>query len=93
LVQHKGLFTVPLRWVLVRHPKVEFATQALLCSDLEADPLKILSWFVMRWQLEVTFQKVRGPKGVRDSEAVVGFGGAKGHSSPSCISFEISMPS
>ena len=27
--------------------------------DLEADPHKILSWFVMRWQLEVTFQEVR----------------------------------
>jgi hypothetical protein len=26
---------------------------------LEADPQKILSWFVMRWQLEVTFQEVR----------------------------------
>jgi hypothetical protein len=30
-----------------------------LCTDLEADPKKILSWFVMRWQLEVTFQEMR----------------------------------
>jgi hypothetical protein len=28
-------------------------------TDLEADPEKILCWFVMRWQLEVTFQEVR----------------------------------
>jgi hypothetical protein len=28
-------------------------------TDLEADPQKILSWFVMRWQLEVTFQEMR----------------------------------
>jgi DDE superfamily endonuclease len=54
-----GLFAVPLRWVLVRDPQGEFKTQALLCTDLEADPEKILSWFVMRWQLEVTFQEVR----------------------------------
>ena len=54
-----GLFAVPVRWVLVRDPKGEFKTQALLCTDLEADPKKILSWFVMRWQLEVTFQEVR----------------------------------
>lgn len=54
-----GLFAVPLRWVLVRDPQKEFKTQALLCSDLEADPEKILSWFVMRWQLEVTFQEMR----------------------------------
>jgi hypothetical protein len=54
-----GLFAVPLRWVLVRDPKGKFKTQALLCTDLKADPKKILSWFVMRWQLEVTFQEVR----------------------------------
>ena len=55
-----GLFAVPVRWVLIRDPQKEFKTQeALLCTDLEADPQKILSWFVMRWQLEVTFQEVR----------------------------------
>ena len=54
-----GLFAVPMRWVLVRDPQGEFKTQALLCTDLEVDPEKILSWFVMRWQLEVTFQEVR----------------------------------
>jgi hypothetical protein len=47
-----GLFAVPVRWVLVRDPRGEFKTQALLCTDLGADPKKILSWFVMRWQLE-----------------------------------------
>jgi DDE superfamily endonuclease len=54
-----GLFAVPLRWVLVRDPQGQFKTQALLCTDLEVDPQKIVSWFVMRWQLEVTFQEVR----------------------------------
>src|SRR5215212_1929900 len=38
-----GLFAVPLRWVLVRDPQREFKTQALLCTDLEADPQKIVS--------------------------------------------------
>jgi hypothetical protein len=54
-----GLFAVPIRWVLVRDPRGEFKTQALLCTDLKADPQKILRWFMMRWQLEVTFQEVR----------------------------------
>jgi hypothetical protein len=54
-----GLFAVPVRWVLIRDPEGGFETQALLCTDLEADPEMILSWFVMRWQLEVTFQEVR----------------------------------
>ena len=54
-----GLFAVPVRWVLIRDPEGEFKTRALLCTDLDADPEEILSWFVMRWQLEVTFQEMR----------------------------------
>jgi hypothetical protein len=54
-----GLFAVPVRWVLVRDPQGVFKTQALLCTDLKADPQKIVCWFVRRWQLEVTFQEVR----------------------------------
>ena len=54
-----GLPAVPVRWVLIRDPQGAFKPQALLCTDLDADPKKILSGFVMRWQLEVTFQEVR----------------------------------
>ena len=52
-----GLFAVPLRPYLVRDPGEarEFKTQALLCTDLKADPQKIVCWFVMRWQMKVTF--------------------------------------
>jgi hypothetical protein len=54
-----GLFAVPVRWVLIRDPQKEFKTQALLCTDLNADPQEIVCWFVMRWQLEVTYQEMR----------------------------------
>jgi hypothetical protein len=54
-----GLPAVPLRWVLIRDPKEEFVTQALLCTDLDAQPERIISWFVRRWQMETTFQEVR----------------------------------
>ncbi len=55
-----GLPAVPLRWVLVRDPDLEeFDTQALLCTDLDADPERIVSWFVRRWQMEATFQEAR----------------------------------
>jgi hypothetical protein len=54
-----GLPAVPLRWVLIRDPKGEFKTQALLCTDLSADSESIISWFVRRWQMEATFQEVR----------------------------------
>jgi hypothetical protein len=50
---------VPLRWVLVRDPQGVFRTQAVLSTDLDADPRRILSWFVRRWRMEVTFQEVR----------------------------------
>ena len=55
---------MPLRWVLVRDPQGEFTPQALLCTDPSADPAQILEWFVLRWQLEVTFQEVRAYLGV-----------------------------
>ena len=45
--------------MLIRDPEGAFEPQALLCTNLDADPEKIVSWFVMRWQLEVTFQEMR----------------------------------
>ncbi len=54
-----GLFAVPVRWVLIRDPEGRFKPQALLCTDLSADPEQIVRWFVMRWQLEVSFQESR----------------------------------
>ena len=54
-----GLPAVPIRWVLILDPEGEFETQALLCTDLDADPERIISWFVRRWQMETTFAEVR----------------------------------
>ena len=54
-----GLPAVPLRWVLIRDPQGEFETQALLCTDLQLTPERIITYFVRRWQMEATFQEVR----------------------------------
>ena len=59
LWHHPGLPVVPLRWVLLRDPLGEFRPQAFLCTDLEAGPADILSWFVRRWATEVTFAEAR----------------------------------
>jgi len=59
-----GLPAVPIRWVLVRDPQGEFATQALLCTDLGASPEQIVGWFALRWQMETTFQEARRHLGV-----------------------------
>ena len=50
---------VLIRWVLVRDLEGAFDPQALLCTDPSANPTQILEWFVLRWQLEVTFQEAR----------------------------------
>jgi len=62
--RHGGLPVVPIRWVLVRDPANHFAPQALLCTDLQCDPVQIVRWFVQRWQVEVTFQETRAHLGV-----------------------------
>lgn len=61
---HKGKPVVPLRWVLISDPLGEFDTQALLCTDQSIDPVQIIEWFVMRWQVEVTFEESRAHLGV-----------------------------
>jgi hypothetical protein len=61
---HSGMPPLPLRWVLVRDPHGEFAPQALLCTDLMADPIQVLEWFVLRWRLEVTWQEARAHWGL-----------------------------
>jgi DDE superfamily endonuclease len=64
LWRHAGRPVVPLRWVLLRDPQGRFDPQALLCTDPAREPLQILTWYVRRWQVEVTFREVRDHLGV-----------------------------
>ncbi len=61
---HNGLPPVAIRWVLVRDPEGKFNPQALLCTDQQADGRAIIEWFVLRWQMELTFHEVRTHLGV-----------------------------
>jgi hypothetical protein len=61
---HAGIPPVPIRWVLIRDPQGQFTSQAILCTDQNADPVQIINWFVMRWPVEVTFHEVRTHLGV-----------------------------
>ena len=61
---HTGLPVLPIRWVLIKDPKGKFEPQALLCTNLSAQPMEILQWFRQRWQVEVTFEEVRSHLGV-----------------------------
>lgn len=61
---HIGKEAVPIRYVLIRDVDGKFKTQALLSTDLQAEPQQILEWFVRRWQIEVTFAESRRHLGV-----------------------------
>jgi hypothetical protein len=63
-IWHHPGHLVPIRYVLVRDVADELKPQAFLCTDLDADPLDILRWFVRRWSIEVTFAEVRRHLGV-----------------------------
>lgn len=58
-----GFDPLPIRWVLVRDPSAKYKPTAFLCTDLLAAPLQILRWFILRWNLEVTFQEANAHLG------------------------------
>jgi hypothetical protein len=61
---HSGLPPVMLRWVLITDPAGQFAPQALLSTDVTVSTNQIVEWFVLRWQLEVTFEEARAHLGI-----------------------------
>ena len=61
---HAGKPPVPIRWVLIRDPQEEYKTICVLCTDQNVAPKQIAEWFVLRWQVEVTFEEARQHLGV-----------------------------
>lgn len=55
---------VPIRYVLVADPEGQLRMEAFFCTDLEATPVQILQWVVMRWSVEVTFEEARAHLGL-----------------------------
>ena len=64
LRRHSGKPPAPIRWALIRDPLGQFRPQALLSTGLAATRIRIVEWFVLRRQLEATFQEVRAHLGV-----------------------------
>lgn len=62
---HPGLPCVPLRWLLIRDPEGRQEPQALLCTDQAIAPQQILQWYMLRWQVEVTFEETRAHLGIQ----------------------------
>lgn len=61
---HAGKPPVAIRWVLIRDPQEQFKPQAWLSTNLEHSPEQILTWFVRRWTVEVTFEEARAHLGI-----------------------------
>jgi hypothetical protein len=61
---HSQGMTVPVRWVLTRDPTGRAETRVFVCSDPERTALEILTWYAMRWSVEVTFAETRRHLGV-----------------------------
>ncbi len=57
-----GYEPVALRWVLLRCPEGSFAPCACFASE-ELQPAELVSLFVLRWNLEVTFEELRAQLG------------------------------
>ncbi len=58
-----GQDPVPIKWVVVRDPEGELRTEAFFATDLTATENQILTWFILRWNIEVTFEELRAHLG------------------------------
>ena len=59
-----GEAPLPVRWVLLRDPSGKHSPFALLCTDPSVAMLQIITWYVFRWNIEVTFQEARAHLGL-----------------------------
>src|SRR5918999_80551 len=63
-----GFQPVLMRWVLVRDPRGQYEPQAFLSTHVDHTSEQILSWFVRRWRMEVTFEEARAHLGMETQQ-------------------------
>jgi hypothetical protein len=59
-----GLPVLPIRWVLTRDPEGKLEPKAYFCTDQGQSPVEVVSNFIKRWTIEVTFEESRAHLGV-----------------------------
>ena len=59
-----GLPVLPVRWVLTRDLEGKLEPKAYFCTDLSQSPVEVVSSFIKRWTIEVTFEESRAHLGV-----------------------------
>jgi hypothetical protein len=59
-----GFDPLPIRWMLVRDPQGRLSPYALFCTEPDVDALTILAAYLLRWNIEVTFEEARAHLGL-----------------------------
>jgi hypothetical protein len=61
---HAGTPPLPVRIVLVRTPDGKNVAETFFSTNTDDLPEQIINWFVLRWNIEVTFEEARAHLGV-----------------------------
>jgi hypothetical protein len=61
---HAGVAPVTLRIVLVKTPDGKNAAETFFSTNIELEPTQIIDYFVLRWNIEVTFEETRAHLGI-----------------------------
>lgn len=61
---HSGKPPMPLRIVLVKTPEGKNVAETFFSTDVGHSPEQIINWFILRWNIEVTFEETRAHLGV-----------------------------
>ena len=61
---HAGVPPMKLRIVLVKTPDGKNVAETFFSTDVSNSPEQIITWFVLRWNIEVTFEESRSHLGV-----------------------------
>ena len=67
---HAGCAPVTLRIVLVKTPDGKNAAETFFSTDTELAPSQIIRYFVLRWNIEVTFEETRAHLGIETQPVV-----------------------
>ena len=61
---HAGELLLTLRIVLVKTPGGKHEAETFFSTDITNSPTQIIDWFVLRWNIEVTFAETRAHLGI-----------------------------
>ena len=61
---HAGELPLKLRIVLVKTPSGKNEAETFFSTELTNAPAQIIEWFVLRWNIEVTFEETRAHLGI-----------------------------